>query len=717
MMNRKRILAIIGGIGIALFVFFGTRFVAYKTDNSLFQNEVRASGSVQWGINIDPANPDGHPSAASLGNAGWVRVEFKDCSDTDPVGATTISQYTNVLSEYHNAGMKVLLILDYLSYPNAADNIDKFAKRVEHVAEKLGHDLNYIDAYEIWNEEDLASIYPLDTATYASVLSALSSAIRAKDPGKPIVMGGLASGQPSYVSSVKNALGGNLDAVDAIGVHPYTKDVDGYPGGGTGDIIELIDQYRAVADNKPIWITEMGLDTTDEAQQANYILKLDQELNKPSNAGHVPVVTWFAWSDGMVSPFGIVKDYSIAKASYNSYFNVLGVSIPTVRAQSSVSDISPEGGTSCGGAPENPGLTAKEGYIHPGIDIRPQRGVASSSYVYSTHAGFVTYAGPAPVSIKERGWMVQIESDLNRDNVPDVITRYTHMMPNSLRINDVWYRRFAFTPEYFVSLINGMDGIEKLPFGYGPYVARNQLLGMVGDSGSPGHVHIQYEILTNRFRSLYGLGLDTDVPYACSDSPYVEACSPDAGRPGFFFPQNSRKPARVRGPVYSNAGFVTPPPALTPIVITPTPAPATPTPDPNLPTPTPGPTATPGPTPPVGPGCADFDCFTMCASVDASNTLYVELFWNFHDPSTNPGACYCGDLSDHEIRINGVSFGRPAELNVISAALPHRVWTNGGHSVGDQVCRYKGNYVAVPGWDDACRQQNDWAQCVNAVAR
>jgi glutamine amidotransferase-like uncharacterized protein len=209
---------------------------------------------------------------------------------------------------------------------------------------------------------------------------------------------------------------------------------------------------------------------------------------------------------------------------------------------------------------------ARNGYIHPGIDIKPAGSVSNTTYVYSTHAGFITYAGPAPAPVREKGWMVQVESDLNRDNVPDVITRYNHLFPDTLMFNDFRYKRILFTPSCFTN-IPGCPGIkplpgtgpyEKLPYGYGPYVARNQQLGIAGDSGSLGERHLQYEIITNRFLNTSNVTLNT---YSCLDDPYIEACTSDPSRPGFFFPINRPKDSLVRGPVYYNSGFVTPPPA------------------------------------------------------------------------------------------------------------------------------------------------------------
>lgn len=221
-----------------------------------------------------------------------------------------------------------------------------------------------------------------------------------------------------------------------------------------------------------------------------------------------------------------------------------------------------------------------DGWLHPGIDIKPHQLDVASSMVYTTHAGFVTFAGQSPNL--EKGWMVQVESDLNRDNEPDIITRYTHLLakPEALMYTDVHYRREVYTPEIFMSL-------GKLPYGNGPYVTRNQLIGVVSDSGSRGRYHIQYELATSRFASGLTAGLDANTfapPFApCLENPYVEACSDDPALPGVFFSLNRKKPDAVRAPAYLNPGFVTPAPGKDPQMVPVFKAPTPKLPEPGLP--------------------------------------------------------------------------------------------------------------------------------------
>ena len=67
------------------------------------------------GINIDPANPLGYPTAASLAGVSWLRIEFKDCTTDYPLPQEVIDTYNDVFGQYEAAGINIVLIIDYLS--------------------------------------------------------------------------------------------------------------------------------------------------------------------------------------------------------------------------------------------------------------------------------------------------------------------------------------------------------------------------------------------------------------------------------------------------------------------------------------------------------------------------------------------------------------------------------------------------------------------------
>ncbi len=173
-------------------------------------------------------------------------------------------------------------------------------------------------------------------------------------------------------------------------------------------------------------------------------------------------------------------------------------------------------------------------FLHPGIDIQAPAGEVQHLAVYTTHAGFVTFAGDAgSLGYPEKGFMVQVESDVDKDNMPDFITRYEHLAPGSLQF-DVQNKQRNFTPSGTI-----------WPLGSGIYVARNQLIGLMGDSGSPGVTQLHYEISQDSQAS-------ANISFSsCKDDPYILACLSDEVT-SFFFGKTRFEPELVKGPVYPN---------------------------------------------------------------------------------------------------------------------------------------------------------------------
>lgn len=173
-------------------------------------------------------------------------------------------------------------------------------------------------------------------------------------------------------------------------------------------------------------------------------------------------------------------------------------------------------------------------YLHPGIDIKPPAGEVQHLAVYTTHAGWVTFAGDASaLGRPEKGFMVQVESDVDKDNMPDFITRYEHLAAGSLQF-DVQNKQRNFTPSATI-----------WPLGSGIYLARNQLIGYLGDTGSPGVTQLHYEISQD---SQTSARIDFS---SCKDDPYILACLSDEVA-SFFFGKRRFEPELVKGPVYSN---------------------------------------------------------------------------------------------------------------------------------------------------------------------
>ncbi len=184
--------------------------------------------------------------------------------------------------------------------------------------------------------------------------------------------------------------------------------------------------------------------------------------------------------------------------------------------------------------------------LHPGIDIVPAFSSAKPPFVYTTHAGWVTFAGIDP-NFPDKGLTVQVETDVNRDWIPDVVTRYTHLQPGSLTFDG----QYGLDSSYFANPYAPTDGLPHT-FGTTLYVARNTLIGLMGDTGSDGVRQLQYEIpYTNPEHGTPPANGNIGSE-RCSDDPYMSSCVVGDQSESQFFYRLRFEPNLVFGPTYVN---------------------------------------------------------------------------------------------------------------------------------------------------------------------
>jgi len=140
-------------------------------------------------------------------------------------------------------------------------------------------------------------------------------------------------------------------------------------------------------------------------------------------------------------------------------------------------------------------------WINAGIDIAPSGEATWSPSIFSTHAGYITHAGPHP-SYPGRGEYVEIQSTIDDDCHPNFLTRYGNLAKGSIRVQR------------------------------GEYVPRHKLLGLMGDSGTPGYVHVHYTVNSEQPNKELS---DTDIPdnnvgedmITCDVDPYIDPPTSD----------------------------------------------------------------------------------------------------------------------------------------------------------------------------------------------
>lgn len=199
----------------------------------------------------------------------WVRTDFDWLRIQSAKGAEwNFKRLDELIALAKKSGMNVLPILDY-DVPWATPawkHLDLWREYVRRTVTHFQKDLRY---WEIWNEENLASMWRdrPNAARYAELLKASYQEIKKIDPTLQVLYGGTAGIPMPFIEESLKA--GAASGFDIMNIHPYRK--DNVPEDALvkdiRDLRALLAKYGA--GNKPLWITEIGWPTN----QANSIFR------------------------------------------------------------------------------------------------------------------------------------------------------------------------------------------------------------------------------------------------------------------------------------------------------------------------------------------------------------------------------------------------------------------------------------------------------------
>lgn len=290
-----------------------------------------------YGLNIDPANEKGNPTPQQLKELGveLVRFSYKDASDTLSPDINRVNFYLSLLKAYSDAGIKALIIIAYESVGvkvayEASDQ--EWGQYINLFSSRAGHLAAYFDAYspafQIWNEPDLPPqpgyVPSLREAVYGSMLYRTRQAIKTFSNSALVVGAGLCSGKPEYWANVVKSQPGKA-LIDINAFHPYGQRPEpDWPSSdwGFGYVGDLAKAYQDVFAGE-WWITEAGNDTLSEEMKAQYLSKMYNTVKTKftgiNGEPNVQWLIWFCYSDGMVTPFGLIDGASNRKPAYSAY--------------------------------------------------------------------------------------------------------------------------------------------------------------------------------------------------------------------------------------------------------------------------------------------------------------------------------------------------------------------------------------------------------------
>lgn len=223
-----------------------------------------------WGI----SNADQDRTMAALvdSHARWARlsIQWKAWEPTEGEFASwELARTDRAIRLAKQAGIHVLL--DVLNAPAWASPTDTsglgnvprdpavFGRFMSLVAARYR---GLVDAYEIWNEPDVAAFWNggPDPYAYTALLKAAYAAVKEQDPSALVVSGGLSWNYDKFLSAMYAA--GAKDSFDVLALHPYT----------TRSLSQWVSSIRlarrtelANGDTRPIWLTEFGFNTSVDA--------------------------------------------------------------------------------------------------------------------------------------------------------------------------------------------------------------------------------------------------------------------------------------------------------------------------------------------------------------------------------------------------------------------------------------------------------------------
>jgi len=301
-----------------------------------------------YGLNIDPKNPKGNPDPSELRGLGveMVRFTYHDHRSGAELDPDEKDRQIALLKRYSEAGVGSLVILTYDTYPDkpALDGvwdsyIEAFAQRAGQIAEAMAP---WSPAFQVWNEADLAPAGQNEQYTprlreevFGQMLRRTYDRIKAVDQKLLVVTGGLASGNPGWLSKVVKLQGGHLPA-DIVAIHTYGQRPDPdwpHPGWAFGYLGDLIGGYYRAAGKQPLWITEMGVEEKDLGGNRDQVAEFLRRFYKAVAyrfSDKVQQVFWFCYSDGMVPTFGLLDQAHQQKPAYGAFREAVALQ-PTPR--------------------------------------------------------------------------------------------------------------------------------------------------------------------------------------------------------------------------------------------------------------------------------------------------------------------------------------------------------------------------------------------------
>lgn len=326
------------------------RSKALPEDLSLLQAKVKAN---QVGMNFDvhsflqisPKEQAGFLNHLQSSGVSFARVEYNafDFSGKVTSELTKREQYLQVLRQLQNRGIRILLLLDYMSYDSygrplndgTLDYEQSFRQFVPAAVALLEdfYRRGGVRRFQIWNEPNYT--WRVTPRTLAGGLHKIYSYVRSHLPDAQIVVGGIESSignniggrhpiAENYVkelyheiyNSTPTLLVNGSPPFDAMAIHPYhwagndlLKNID----------FVLLDTMRKFGDSRSkVWLTEVGSQQSNDSLHWQEIDGILQSIGRAdaSRLGGISLFTFYYFDRSAAGyHYGFMRDSELPRLS------------------------------------------------------------------------------------------------------------------------------------------------------------------------------------------------------------------------------------------------------------------------------------------------------------------------------------------------------------------------------------------------------------------
>lgn len=309
------------------------------------------STNTEYGIQIDIRDGQKIPTSTQISklHPQWVRFAFPCINSSANANSCPKDYHSTNLIGNIPPGVKALAVitgdttwnapigsLDSAIWKKYIDSI--YIPTLQKIVSDYGRNIN---AIELWNEEDLNAGQYYDpyipAASYGYMVSKSVFAIKAINPNIQIVSGGLAAGQPFYLDQAIKASNGAFQNLDAIAVHPYVSpdQIEKI----TTDMTNIYNILTSNNINKPVWVTEIGIEGFSGATSPkNPGEFLQSAFSQFQNLVPKPgMVNWYAYVDSMTggngsNDWGLYDNLGNVKATGTSFAQYASAYTPSAKA-------------------------------------------------------------------------------------------------------------------------------------------------------------------------------------------------------------------------------------------------------------------------------------------------------------------------------------------------------------------------------------------------